>query len=207
MKNVKLFSAALVLATSAFTAGAQATEQTLLSSGVTNGGYGAPVQRWSRVTGRSVLFSGLEGGWIVNHRFVLGAAGYGLATQNIRNDGSTLRDSKGRSPVVEMGYGGVTLGYVAQPMRLTHLTFQALIGGGGLTYDVEDIAGIRSEDAPADGFFVAEPSVHGELNVSRFLRIGVGGGYRFVSGAALDGLRDRDLRGGSASLAFKFGHF
>ncbi len=143
----------------------------------------------------------------MNHHFVLGAAGYGLATQNVRNPGAALRDSKGRAPVVEMGYGGVTLAYIAAPTKLMHLEFQALLGGGGLTYDVEDIAGVRPEDAPADGFFVAEPSVYGELNVARFFRIDLGAGYRFVSGASLDGLRDRDLSGASASLRFKVGRF
>jgi hypothetical protein len=57
-------------------------------------------------------------------------------------------------------------------MDLVHLTLQTLIGGGGLTYDVQDIAGMRPEDAPADGFFVVEPTVQGELNVSRFFRFG-----------------------------------
>jgi hypothetical protein len=214
MKRITLLSTAIALsamhsvgAAAQTPASASAAEQTLIANRVTSGGYGAPVQRFSTVAGNSVLFSGLEGGWIVNHSFVLGAAGYGLATQNVRNAGTALRDSKGRAPVVEMGYGGVILGYIPQPMKLVHLEFQALIGGGGLTYDVQDIAGMRPEDAPADGFFVAEPSMHGELNVSRFFRIDLGAGYRFVSGASLDGLGDRDLSGASASLTFKLGRF
>jgi len=213
MNRMMLVTTAIALsAVHSLTAAGQAaglaeTEQTLLSNRITSGGYGAPVQRFSTIAGSSVLFSGLEGGWIVNHRFVLGAAGYGLATQNVRNAGTLLRDSKGRAPVVEMGYGGIMLGYIPEPMKLVHLQFQALIGGGGLTYDVQDIAGLRAEDAPADGFFAAEPSIHAELNVARFLHVGAGAGYRFVSGAKLDGLGDRDLRGPSASLTFKFGRF
>jgi hypothetical protein len=214
MKRMMLVLTAFALgATSTFTVSAQTpttsaqSEQTLLPDRIVSGGYGAPVQRFSKIAGRGALLTGIEGGWIVNHRFVLGAAGYGLATQNIRNAGSPLHDSRGRSPVVEMGYGGITLGYVVQPMRLTHLSFQVLLGGGGVTYDVQDIAGMRSEDAPADGFFVAEPSVHGELNVSRFFRIGVGVGYRSVAGASLEGLGDRALRGASASLTLKLGRF
>jgi hypothetical protein len=215
MKRTTLvtLSVAVAAAASSFTAAAQVpastpmAEQTLVSHRITSGGYGAPAQRYSSIAGNGVLLSGLEAGWIVNHRFVLGAAGYGLATQNVRNPGTPLRDSKGRAPVVELGYGGVTFGYVPQPMKLVHLTFQALIGGGGLTYDTQDIAGMRPEDAPADAFFVAEPSVQAELNVTRFFRIGVGGGYRFVSGASLDGLRDRDLRGAAVSLTFKLGKF
>lgn len=184
-----------------------ASEQTLIRKPIANGGYGAPVQRLSVIDGNSVLFSGLEGGWIINHRFVLGAAGYGLATQNVRNGGTPLRDSRGRAPVVEMGYGGVTLGYVQQPTKLVHLSVQTLVGGGGITYDVMDIAGMRPEDAPSDAFFVAEPSLQAELNVTSFFRIALGGGYRFVSGARFDGLRDASLSGGSVSLGFRFGQF
>ena len=199
--------AAIAAISPVYAAGAQAAEPTLIGSRITNGGYGAPVQRLSVISGNSVLFTGVEGGWIVDHHFVLGGAGYGLATQNVRNAGSPLRDSKGRTPVVEMGYGGVTLGYVAQPTKLVHLSIQTLVGGGGITYDVTDISGVRPEDAPNDAFFVAEPSVQAELNVTSFFRIALGGGYRFVSGARLDGLRDASLSGGSASLAFKFGRF
>jgi len=184
-----------------------ATEQTLIRGRITSGGYGAPVQRLSTVAGNTVLLSGLEGGWIINHRFVLGAAGYGLATQNVRNPSSPLRDSRGRAPIVEMGYGGVTLGWVQQPMERVHLTVQALVGGGGVTYDVGDIAGVRMEDAPNDAFFLTEPSMHAELNVTSFFRVALGAGYRFVSGAQLDGLGDADLRGASASLTLKFGRF
>jgi len=216
MNRFMLVSAALLVGTSSFSARAQTSmeerttpsaEQTLIPSRFTNGGYGAPVQRFSSVAGKNVLFSGVEGGWIMNHQFILGLAGYGMATQNVRNSGTSLRDSKGRAPVVEMGYGGLLLGYTPQSMSLGHLAFQVVIGGGGFTYDVEDIAGVRQEDAPCDAFFVAEPSLQGEVNITRFLRIGVGGGYRFISGASLDGLRDRDLRGASASLTFKLGHF
>jgi hypothetical protein len=183
------------------------SEQTLISRPITNGGYGAPVQRLSVVAGKSVLLTGLEGGWIINHRFVLGAAGYGLATQNVRHTGSSLRDSKGRAPVVEMGYGGVLLGYVPEPMRRAHVNVQTIIGGGGMTYDVSDVAGMRLEDAPADGFFVIEPSLEAEVKVTSIFRIALGGGYRFISGARLDGLRDDDLRGASMSLSFKLGRF
>ncbi|HKO14944.1 MAG TPA: hypothetical protein VJU87_01840 [Gemmatimonadaceae bacterium] len=205
--TVALAATSFLAAAAQTPASAAASGQTLAPSPMTSGGYGAPVQRLSAIAGKSVLFTGLEGGWIMNHRFVLGAAGYGLATQNVRNPGAALRDSRGRAPVVEMGYGGVTFGYVPQSTKLVHLSFQTLIGGGGLTYDMQDIAGVRPEDAPADGFFVLEPSVEGELNVTRFFRIGVGAGYRFVSGASLEGLGDRDLRGASASLTFRLGRF
>jgi hypothetical protein len=205
--TIALMAASILTAAAQTPANAASSEQTLIPGRITSGGYGGPVQQLSVVNGNTVLFTGAEGGGIVNHSFVLGAAGYGLATQNVRNPGATLRDSKGRAPVVEMGYGGITLGYVSQPMKVVHLAVQTLIGGGGLTYDTQDIAGMRPEDAPADAFFVLEPSMRGEVNVTRILRIDVGAGYRFVSGASLDGMRDNDLRGASASLSFKLGRF
>jgi hypothetical protein len=213
MNRITLFTTlAAIAATYSSTATAQTqaatsgTDQALVSKLTTTGGYGAAAERFSTVAGNRVVFTGMEGGWIANSHLVLGAAGYGLATQNVRNAGATLRDSKGRAPVVEIGYGGITLGYLTQPTKVMHLELQTLIGGGGMSYDVQDIA-IRMEDIPGDAFFVAEPSLYGELNVTSFLRIGVGGGYRFVAGASLDGLGDRDLRGASASLQLKLGRF
>jgi hypothetical protein len=56
---------------------------------------------------------------------------------------------------------------------------------------------------------VAEPMLFVELNVIKWVRVCVGGGYRYVEG--VDGsrvnLNSCDLRGASAELQLKFGFF
>ena len=52
-----------------------------------------------------------------------------------------------------------------------------------------------------------EPTVRIMLNITSFFRIGVGGGYRLISGADLDDLKDSDVSGPSAQVVLKFGKF
>jgi hypothetical protein len=89
---------------------------------------------------------------------------------------------------VQLGYGGLVLGYNLHPDRTLHASFRALIGAGHV-----NIPGARDHN-----LFVAEPEVELTINVSRTLRIGAGIGYRFVGGAAAV---NRDLRGWSGSLS------
>jgi hypothetical protein len=46
-----------------------------------------------------------------------------------------------------------------------------------------------------------------ELNITNFLRLALGGGYRFVTGVDISGLTNADVSGASLSLNFKFGGF
>ncbi len=57
-----------------------------------------------------------------------------------------------------------------------------------------------------DRIFVLQPSVGLEINVFRWFRLGVDGGYRFVTDSSIDGLSDKALSGpyGQASLKFGF---
>src|SRR4051812_32899151 len=43
-----------------------------------NGGYGAPEVRVTSIAGSPGILFGSQGGWIHDHVFVLGGAGYGL---------------------------------------------------------------------------------------------------------------------------------
>jgi hypothetical protein len=171
-----------------------AAGETLLDGAVARGGYG-----------RVALFTGAEGAWLVNHRFVLGAGGFALATPNVRNAGSALRDAKGRHPALAIGYGGVILGYVHRPASLVHVGAQTLVGGGGVTYRSRDERPLAG--APDAAFFVAEPSAEVEMNVAPHVRVGVGAGYRLVSGLRFDGLSAADLRGAVGALTVKVGRF
>jgi len=58
-----------------------------------------------------------------------------------------------------------------------------------------------------DSFFVIEPSVHVNLNVTTFFRIAAGVSYRYVSGLNSTLSTNADLSGPSGVLTFKFGMF
>jgi|GEM_PF-210597 len=183
-------------------------DETLFDMGVySHGGYFGPAVRVTGIDGRNEWMAGGRAGWIINHNVILGVAGYGLTTDHIK------REIGGQNRTLRMGYGGLDLGYVFKPHSLLHLTFQTLVGAGGIGYEWEtdrtDRDGNRRWDADGSGFFVAEPMLYAELNVTPWFRVCAGGGYRWVDSldASKVGIDAKTLRGASGELMLKFGFF
>ncbi len=185
MKKV-LIVAVLIVVAVPFIAGAQ--EQTLISGEIESGGYGGPVVKLSGVNNGIGLFMGGRGGWIINHSFIIGGGGYGLAN-----------DIFVSSKKLDFGYGGLELGYVFLSDSLVHFTLHSLIGFGGVSF--------QDDPASSDEVFVLEPEATVVLNITRFFRIAAGVSYRFVTGVTAAGVSDVSLSGLSGLLAFKFGSF
>lgn len=191
---------ALAAVVTVFVPGTGTTQETetLLGGGITSGGFGGPATAFTRIHGDFAVLVGGRGGWIVNHSFVLGGAGYGLVTPDIRTGFAVHGGRSG----LRMGYGGVEVGYIGLSTRLVHPVARLLIGGGGVRYESDNGHGM-----PSDGFFVAEPALGLEVNVTHWLRVDGAGSYRFISGAHLPNVRGRDLSGFSGVLSLKFGRF
>ncbi len=166
-----------------------AQQETLVRGKIESGGYGAGVVRFSDVAGEFGVMVGGRGGWIINHTFILGGGGYGLANDISIDPGLPGRD-------IEFGYGGLELTYVWASPRLLHATFTALIGGGSVTRSNVD-----------DGVFVFEPYADAVLNVTSYFRVSGGLGYRFVSGVNFPDLGNSDFASLFAELALNFGKF
>lgn len=183
----------LLLLTGLLAAPALADETTLIGdlTEVDHGGFGGPVVRFTQINGDFGVLTGGRGGWIVNHRFVLGGGGFGLANKiEVESESEATR--------LEMGYGGGMVEVIIASDALIHLSAECLIGAGGLTSPE------LSED---DAFFVMEGGANILLNVTKFFRLGLGGSYRHVQGADFRGIESGDLSGPSAVLTFKFGSF
>ncbi|MBN2202038.1 hypothetical protein JW777_08815 [bacterium] len=181
-------------------------EQTLLSGPVTSGGFGGPVFKMTRMHDSFGVLIGGRGGWIINHTLSLGGGGYGLV--------SRIRVPEGvpgmQDPVLQAGYGGFEIGYTPRSHRLVHPDVSLLIGGGSAgareSWE-EDLGDDWSDDPALDSFFILEPCIAVELNVTRFMRVTAGASYRFVSGLEQEGLTESAIGGPSAVLTFKFGRF
>lgn len=208
-------SAFLALTFLAFTLTASAQEhETLFSSPVDHGGYGGLVSKLTPIRGEMAYMLGGYGGWLIDHRLMLGLGGYGLVT-NVR---ATAQAEQAYSPFgdplyVEFGYGGLMLEYMLAPHRLVHVNAQLLVGAGGVNYRenwqdnwLDDNPGRRY--GRTEALFVAEPAVNVELNLTEWMRLSAGASYRFVNGVdGLVGLENKDLSGPSGQLALKFGAF
>jgi hypothetical protein len=173
---------------------AQAQEETLIDGPIENGGFGGPVLKIGSFNGETGLLVGGRGGWIINHSFIVGGGGYGLAN-NV--------NAKALGPYGErylnFGYGGLELEYVAHPLRLVNFSVQTLIGAGALSWRDEDVR-VAMRDSDSDTFFIIEPTLHVTLNVTKHFRISGGMGYRFISGLT-------SMSGPSGVLTFRFGKF
>ena len=199
-----------------FTGGALAQEhETLFGSDLDHGGFGGVVTKLTPIRGEAGVLVGGYGGWLIDHRLMLGLGGYGLSNQvRASADAEAIYAPADEPLYIEFGYGGFMIEYVIAPSRLLHVNVQALIGGGSVTYR-EDWHDDFLDDNPntrrygrREALFVAEPTVNAELNVTTWMRISAGVGYRFVTGVdELRGLENTDLSGLSGTLALKFGGF
>ncbi len=167
-------------------------QETLIGGGIDSGGFGALVFRFGEVGDQFATVAGVRGGWIINHQFVIGLGGYGLASEVCLDD---ERDCFLRE--LEFGYGGFEFEYIGLWNRVVHYNAHLLIGGGGVTFF----------NFATDGVFVAEPVVNLELNVAKWFRINAGAGYRIVAGVDIGPFENSDLSGFFGNLAFKFGSF
>jgi hypothetical protein len=196
---------AAVLLFLALTASALAAEdeETLIKGKIDHNGFGAGVVRLTEIHGETGILLGLRGGWIINHRVIIGGGVYGLLN-NIR---AKSISSKERLDL-ELTMGGFEFEYVPNSSKLIHCSLYTLIGSGQVDYIGHERPLVDSLDHyHHEVFFVAEPGVNLMLNVTTFFRVGAGATYRFVSGVNLEGLRNSDLDGPSASLTLKFGKF
>jgi hypothetical protein len=82
-----------------------------------------------------------------------------------------------------------------------------LIGAGGVNYRDEYYSSWEDWNYNSDEFFVLEPALNVELNITSFFRINAGASYRYISGINYDNLRNEDFSGFSGVLTFKFGSF
>ena len=179
-------------------ASGRAQEETLAGEGSESGGFGGPVLKITPIRGKTGILIGGRGGWIINHSFILGGGGYGLAS----NIGAAT-PGPGGEPYVDFGYGGVELEYVHNWDKLMHWSVGLLVGGGGVGYKNEN----GSSGQYSKGFFTMEPWVNANMNVTHFFRISIGVSYRWVTGSDSPAASNADLSGVAGILLLRFGSF
>ncbi len=173
-------------------------QEVLFGGGVKHGGYYAPTISLTQMGDDFGVIVGSRFGWIINHRFVVGAGSYNLVGK--LNPDEPL-DAIQKYYKVE--YSGLDLEYIFAPHRLVHISVHSLLGAG----TVEDRSDFVDFDEEDDYFFVVEPGVNVTLNIHRFIRASLFADYRVVSDVDLLPLSDSDLNGLHAGLALQFGIF
>jgi hypothetical protein len=181
---------------------------------IEHGGWGGFSLGYTNVADKSAFISGGKGGWLIDHRFTLGLAGYGFFSN---------MDFNGQyQPTIDNyslggGYGGLLLEPVIAPFNPVHISIPVLIGGGSaFVIDEMNYHGYNDYGSYAT-FFVLEPGIDIEVNVVKFFRVALNLSYRYTSNLSLDyysilGIKefsvpDDAFRGFNVGLTMKFGKF
>jgi hypothetical protein len=112
----------------------------------------------------------------------------------------------------EYGQVGMVTEYVIGSNKALHIAFDLFTGAGftlqyerhheGDEFDYED-----DYVYDKNWFFVAEPGVKVEVNLTKWMRLSPGVSYRIASGSDAEGLTDRDLSDINYNVSLKFGKF
>jgi len=185
MKNFVLTTLFIVLTVASLSA---QKDQTVFNRGGLDftGAWGGTQLALTSFGSEYGVMQGGYGGIEFNKNFFVGWGGYSTFSYDgidqISNDN------------YEMRYNGLMLGYGLKSYKMLHPRATVLLGGG------------RKEEAGlgADNVFVAQPGLGVEINVFRWFRVGLEGGYRIVMNDDLATV-DNTFSNGYGSVSFKFG--
>jgi len=203
MKKTFAHAALVVLLGRTVPSFAQSTETAELER-IQSGFVVAPDFKFSEMDGELANLLGGYAGWLTDRKLFLGAGAYWLTNGT---DGS------------ELAYGGAVVEWFPQRNERFNVSLRGLVGvgTGSLGVDLGDVPqgrfrgrhGRFPDRFPAsvrihEGFFVAEPQANASFTFTRWMRLGVGAGYRLIGAAS--GLESR-FRGPTASVSLQLGSF
>lgn len=183
--------------------GRETSPPTLFGKKVAIGGYGSLDVAYTRMFGEDGALLGVQGALLLDHRLHLGVAGYGWTNPQAGPD-----DLFGDSRRFQTGYLGGVVRYSLLRNSPIFLTLGALIGGGAVVLAPEEEREdneVEREDV--DVFAVLQPEVAVHANLTRWMRVGLTGGYRLTAGVDKFGFDNSDVNGVVAGAQLQFGHF
>lgn len=188
--------------------------QTLISRDkhFSRGAYAGFEFGYTPVAGRSAFLTGFNAAWVVDHTLELGIVAKGFVTNPLPD---MLLDNQ--NYLYTGGYGGIHIAANIMGEKPINVSFPLLIGAGAISYIRTGNITYYEDFYPEShyAYFVIEPGVELQLNMTRFFRISAGVSYRYTSDVYLlysdtnaDAIGDPSiLRGLNASVKFKFGKF
>jgi hypothetical protein len=183
------------------------TETLVSSKNYSTGGFGAAVLKIGPTNGNTAVFLGVRGGWVINKTFVIGGGIYGTSDLISHSMSGSMYGN------TSFGYGGLELEYLIASTKLVHGSVLTHFGIGSF-YGNDDYY-YRGYYDYRPGFssasFVFEPAANAELNILPWLRLALGVGYRFVTGAnysyGSQYYNNSSVRGTFGMLQIKFGPY
>ena len=85
-----------------------------------------------------------------------------------------------------------------------HFTLESFIGGGEINLHYNSNGDDLLND---DQVFVVDPTLNAELNITNYMKITLGAGYRFVTGVSLESLGNENFSSPLFRASIRFGAF
>jgi hypothetical protein len=142
-------------------------------------------------------------GFVFDDRFTIGGAFYSLTGRF----GGPIVDPEGNKLGMRMHYGGVLLGWTLYKGRVMRLGLETLAGAGAACISTGRRSRGRWECVDKVGLVSLEPGLSLGFTVTDWVRVGLTGGYRFVTREAWRSPNDFTLSGPYIGLDIDFGAF
>lgn len=173
-----------------------AQHETLFSNARVVGGFGGTITEFGLNNDLQTSYGG-GGGVVIGGAFI---GAYGLGSVNLGDllDGQHIDK-------IELGHGGLWLGYTYAPYKLLHPFSSVKVGWGAVNIDTDNFDPFNGR---SDEVFVLTPELGLELNIFKWFRVVGGVGYRWVNGT--DGgtvYNNEDFSGLVTNLTLRFGWF
>lgn len=169
----------------------------------------------SRFSEPASLLIGGKLGWTFNSHLMFAFCGYGKTTPTTYYGPYTYKDKVTGEEVTVAhqkmrtgyGYGGIAVGVILNPYNAVHLAFGSVLAGGSSNEYIIQDNGSHGTTFGSPGFFIMEPSLNMEMNLTKKMRLEAGAGYRYIFAGYFKSLSSSDLSGLSFNLGLKLGAF
>ena len=182
--------------------------QTLFSADISHGGYGGLLYGFTVINNELAYLRGTRGAWIINfsddHALNLGFGSYRTRSGF---DPVEWRFDDIPEPALSTNYSGFEMEYMNRSYMLVHFSGQTLIGSGSVRYDDRDLDDFSQISRSRDFYFVMQPGVNVNLNITSWFRMTGEISYRYARSVNLEGTSNSDLSGLNGLIGLRFGSF
>ncbi|HNQ68627.1 MAG TPA: hypothetical protein PKN32_09620 [Bacteroidales bacterium] len=205
---------AVIFACNKLNAQEESNYETLLSrdDGFSHGAYVGMDFGYTEVANRSSFLTGVTIAWVIDHTIELGIAGKGFVTNPLPD---LLLENN--NYMYAGGYGGLHCAVNILGKKPINVSIPIILGAGEISYIRSQYTGYYDNFYPESHYlyFVVEPGIELQLNMTKFFRLSAGVSYRYTSDIYLlysniDAqpiASPSILRGLNAGIKIKFGRF
>lgn len=187
---------------------------TLLSrdKGLSHGAYVGMDFGYTEIANRNAFLTGVTIAWVIDHTVELGIAGKGFVTNPLPD---LLLEND--NYLYTGGYGGLHCAVNILGRKPINVSIPVTLGAGEVSYIRSQYTGYYDNFYPESHYvyFVIEPGIELQLNMTKFFRLSAGVSYRYTSDiyllysntSAQPVASPAILRGMNAGIKIKFGRF